>query len=57
MKITIQFEGRTSVVEDPEVVDLEQALSLFEDALCACGYRFNGELAIIEEDTSNASDN
>ena len=49
MKITIQEQDRVVVIDDPNAVDLNTVVPLFESALWALGYRLKGEL-IIEED-------
>lgn len=50
MKITIEFEGQTASVYNPEVVTITEAIELFQKALYAIGYTFKGELQIVEED-------
>ena len=38
MKMTIEFEGRTIIVEREDVVDICDAMMVFEDGLKEMGY-------------------
>ena len=51
-KVTIETEHEKCVIEVPdELVFLQDALVLVEQALYGVGYRFNGNLAFVDEGT------
>lgn len=52
MKITIEHEGQTCSVYNPEAVTIMEALELCERALFAAGFVFEGELKIEEDEDS-----
>jgi hypothetical protein len=48
MKLTIEFEGRTIVLDRDDVVDICDVLALMEEGLIECGYDRNRIDAAIE---------
>lgn len=56
MKITIEFEGQTVSLDDPNVVTEMEAVELCQRALLASGYCFKGDLQIVEEDDKDSPD-
>jgi len=50
-KITIESEGKKiELTSEKDVVDLNEMLELFEEALYAIGFRFKGQLDFVDED-------
>ncbi len=59
-----KFEGRSSFKDDPTVVTVEcehdslmEVIMSFEQFLRGCGYHFDGEVTIQEEDFTGDTDN
>jgi len=56
MRITIEHEDTTVILEDKTIVTWMEALPLLESALLAVGYRFHGQLIMDEGDDKNGTD-
>jgi len=50
MKITIVHEDLTVSLDSPNVVTLDNALQLIDQALRGLGFYFDGTVGIVEED-------
>lgn len=50
LKIMITCDGVTSTVEDKDACTVSDALQLFGQALKGCGFVFEGELDIVNEE-------